>query len=144
MARRLRDDDRLVGLVRARLACGRQRSKARARARELVEPPSLWRWAPLVLGVIGGLTVVTVGTAAVDHWTAPRLGEACHRHRDCGTGEFCLQHLPVGSRYCSAGCDADADCPRPMRCGDLATLPEAERGVGAVGPAGTASACIER
>jgi hypothetical protein len=137
--RRLGEDERLTRIVRERLAGARPKRK---RARELVAPVSLWRWAPLVLGVIGGLTIVTAGTAAVDHWTSPRVNEPCERHRDCASGEFCMLNLPHGSRYCSTGCEVDRECPKKMHCGDIAELDEADRGVGAVGPAGTSSACV--
>lgn len=133
----LRDDDKVVAYVRERLA----KAPKRHRGRELVRPASLWQWLPFGLIVIGILTVVQVGTAAIDHYTAPRINEGCTQHRDCGADEVCLMHLPLADRYCTRAC-APGSCPAGMHCGDISTIPEADRGVGAAGPAAASSACI--
>jgi hypothetical protein len=134
---RLSDDDAVREFVRDHIAPKPVRVR-----RMLVRPEPLWRWVPLALTVLGGLTVVQVGTAAIDHFTSPRIGEACVEHRDCGPHELCLRHLPLEERYCSHGCAVDGECPNGMSCGDLSAIPEANRGVGAAGPASVASSCV--
>ena len=135
---RLGDHDDVVAYVQEKLDA----APPPAPPRQLVRPAPLWRWIPLVLGVTGMLTVVQVGTAAVDHFSAPRINEPCAEHRDCGVDEHCLMHLPPKERYCSRACAPDAPCPAGMRCGDLAAIPEAVRGVGAAGPVAASSACV--
>lgn len=135
--KRLADNPELAAFVRQRLS-----AKTPGPARRLDPPPPLTRWLPLVLLSVGGLTVVQVGTAAVDHYTSPRIDQTCVEHRDCGDGERCLAHLPLGERYCTHACDTDDACPDGMRCGDIAAIPTADRGVGAAGPAAASSACV--
>lgn len=112
--------------------------------RQLVQPGSLRRWGTFTLVIAAALTFGQVGSAALERWSGPRVGARCVEHRDCGDGESCLKHLPVERRYCTRSCDGDRDCPLEMRCGDVATLPEANRGVGAAGPAAASSACIRQ
>lgn len=135
--KRLGDEKKVLAHLRRRL-----RVKPRRKSRVLDRPRSLWHWMPLLLLVIGGLTIVQLGSAALSRWSSPRVNEACVDHRDCGPGEHCLKHLPVELRYCTHACNDDRACPQGMSCGDIASIAEADRGMGAAGAAAASSACI--
>lgn len=97
-----------------------------------------WRWG---VAVTASVALLQLGIAAADELDGTPLGERCEQHEDCESS-LCLVHLPPQERVCSKPCRRDAECGPSYRCEDPATLPYAERGVGAAGPLAAGRVCI--
>ncbi len=98
-----------------------------------------WRWGVAVTACVG---LLQLGMAAVDELDGAPLGERCETHHDCESS-LCLVHLEPTERYCSKPCLRDADCGPDHLCADPATLPHAQRGVGAAGPLAAGQVCVD-
>lgn len=89
---------------------------------------------------ISAIALVLAISLLTDFLDGEPQGEPCLSHEDCETG-LCLVHLFPDARYCSRDCDRSSQCGVGLSCVDAQSLPDTQRGVGALGPTPSPSVC---